>query len=340
MKKILSGIILAWLLLSMFPLQYLMANNQTPIQVARQNGLQFVHERAQAFSDKFKDADLIDGEPCFDLQGNTIGYLFTVVNDLPVGFIIIGNSCYSFKTLEASTGPRPSFPAVEVANDISNQLGIPFKSSTPSILYLGYGRYYAHYDFGEYSLAIDLSTGEGVETKYLSSSLATPEEMRQNILESGSEKTPEGTLTLVYLNVPFQDMADDDIYEEYRNNNNCGPTSASMISEYWRSNRDLSELPTWASDHDELYILQYCNNWFPGYIGTAPWNFGPGLTQFWDDNDYSGFDSDWGVSRNFSVIEDEIDNDRPLGVMFSYNLYYTNWHWCVIKGYLQTDTQP
>lgn len=83
----------------------------------------------------------------------------------------------------------------------------------------------------------------------------------------------------------------------------------------------------------------HCNDWdLPplfiwGADGVPPRNFGPGFREYADNHGYDDFVTDWCLNRGYDKIQDEIYACRPMGVMFSYNLYYTNWHWCCVKGF-------
>jgi hypothetical protein len=195
-------------------------------------------------------------------------------------------------------------------------------NTKPMLVYLGYRQYYYVYDLSKGELVFSVQSKNTISISELVSSLATPEQYKQNQSEIDGK-------VLAFSNplpVPQYTMYGASPYP-----NDCGPTSGAMISQYWKTWRP--NLPSWATNHHELYVTMYCNNWFPGYVGTAPWNFGPGWLQYASNHGYSGYITDWTINRAFSVIQAEIDAGRPMGVMFSYNQSYTNWHWCVVKGY-------
>jgi len=335
MRRVILSLVMTATLMLTFQSNILATEEYSDIQLSQISGERFVHEKAAAFSSEWSSAELDAGTPCHDLDGNVIAYMFTIVNEGQTeGFIVVGNSRYNYTTIEASTKSRPVFPSLEVIVSNSQKLGVTLNCHEPVLTYLGYGRYYAVYGSGTQKLGFDMITGKLLSNEELYSSFSEPPESQNNVNERNlNGDSDNGILSLVLLNVPIQDMSDGSLPAGYRNNNNCGPTSGAMISEYWRESHNLSSLPTWTSDHNELYVLQYCNNWFPYYHGVPPWTFGDGITQFWEDNGYSGYTSDWCVNRGFDKIEDEIDSGRPMGVMFSYNLSYTNWHWCVVTGY-------
>ncbi len=65
-------------------------------------------------------------------------------------------------------------------------------------------------------------------------------------------------------------MNDPKIPDDMQNNNNCGPTCAPMIAEYYKMHRGYSGFDDLLDAHNRLYGLMKCNNW--GGLGVAPWN--------------------------------------------------------------------
>lgn len=93
----------------------------------------------------------------------------------------------------------------------------------------------------------------------------------------------------------------------------------------------------------------HCNDWGmaiplpPFWLyplpGTAPWNAGPGFTEF-AAQEWFGYDfgSDWGPAYgdSYGLIMEQIDACQPLMIMFGWGgSYEHDWHWCVIRGYKQ-----
>lgn len=103
------------------------------------------------------------------------------------------------------------------------------------LLYLGYGRYYAVYEFDEQAIGIDLLHKCATPLSELKSFMATPEQYKEYVT---TYRQLEGTNSdPVVLDVPLRNMYDHVLSEGTRGNNNCGPTSGSMIAEYYKLER-------------------------------------------------------------------------------------------------------
>ena len=288
----------------------------------------FVVDTGLMIFPEWANAKLSEGEAYTDLRGNLVSYVFAVsVDGKPNGRVVVGSSVYEYGVLQAGPGPLPVLPTV---SEITTLLGVQV-APEPARMYLGYDRFYAQYEVGGRIACFDLLAGTRIDLKQLTPSIASPEEYKKTL------DAPDGhfqSSVLLYDNplpVPLQAQ-----YNGGQWPNDCGPTTGAMIGEYYKS--WFSGLWSWDSDHHDMFCKMYCNNWFPGYTGTAPWNFGPGFVAYAEARGYYGWTTDWCVDGSFARIQTEIDGGRPLGLMFSYFAPYASWHWCAIKGYTGTDS--
>lgn len=346
MRKILLSLVVILILSLALSAVALSADDTSDVTLALKSGEEFIAAVAKRTNPEWENASLLNVKAYHDLQGNIISYMFTISkNSIPLGFMMVGNSQYNYSVLEASGGMRPVVPSYkEVNSTMTGDLDIQVEEfDNPMLVYLGYGRYYAIYEIADgQQIGIDLVSGTGVKYDELKSSLATSEQYKNYYVDRNNNLARDLDLQLRLdynsLSVVLRDMDDDAIDDEYQNNNNCGPTSGAMISDWWQ--QWCPNLPDWTDDHDELYVEMYTNNWglFGLFPGTSPTHFGPGFVEYADNHGYSNFTTDWCLNRAFSKIQDEIDAGRPLGVMFSFDEDYTNWHWCAVKGYYDTAT--
>jgi len=331
-------IVTTMVLVSMIlPVSVYASDNQSDILIAQKNGEDYISSSKANICLDWQGASLINGTACHDLHARVIGYLFEIKKlDKTLGYITVGNALYNYDVLEAVGGGSSPLKNMAEAKAILSKEAKWVNDATPMLVYLGYRQYYDVYISNEQKEAISLQSLVPENFSDLISSIATPDQYQENVAEirNSAEKTEKALLRYDNpLPVPLKNMSDGAILDAYRNNNNCGPTTGAMISQYWRTWRP--NLPGWATDHDELYVAMYTNNWGPfGTLpGTSPTHFGPRWLHYASGHGYSGFITDWTVNRDFSVIQAEIDSGRPMGVMFSYNQSYTNWHWCVVTGY-------
>lgn len=328
MKRLLLSLIIALMLLATLSIGTFATENKADQQLAQEHAKEFIASNAAYINADWQGADLVNGTACYDLQASVIGYLFEIANNgKSAGYIVVGNALYNYDVLEAIGGgssPLQCKTEAEVALVNANQA---IDNTELMLVYLGYHQYYYVYGTGEGAIGFSVQSQSIVKPSELVSSLATPEQYKQNLADM------EGIAQARFSNplpVPQYTMYGASPYP-----NDCGPTSGAMISQYWKTWRP--NLPSWATNHHELYLTMACNDWFPGYTGTVPWHFGPGWLDYAADHGYSGYITDWTINRDFGVIQAEINAGRPMGVMFSFNQSYTNWHWCVVKGYVTSS---
>ncbi len=297
-------------------------------KIVQAAGEKFIAEAAESTSPEWEGVELLNSTAYHDLQGSVIGYMFTISKKgKTLGYIMVGNSQYNYDVLEAAETIPPSSPnEEEIKSIISSDLQSEYLNE-PMLVYLGYNRYYAIYEIGEQKIGVNLRSKDYMEYDKLETSLATSEQYKAYYINRPNNTKDVDWVELDVIQRNMGDVPDCD--------NNCGPTTAAMISDWWKQFYDFDYLPTWYNDHDELYEEMYCNNWGPfGLLpGTSPTHFGPGFLEYASNHGYDNLQTDWCLNRDYSIIQAEINASRPMGVVFSYNLDYTNWHWCCVKGF-------
>jgi hypothetical protein len=330
MKRRLTFIVAAVLILTMLITPAsgpVIAGQSSDMDFARQSGEGFIAGTGARLFPEWANAKLSDGAPYTDLKGNVIAYLFAVTLEGRVGGrMVVGSSLYDYGILQGGQGPYPLLPP---ADEVKMQLGTE-ASPEPDLMYLGYDRFYAKYEKGERNICFDLMTGQNVEYGGLASSIASPEEYKQTLAAPGGGFQQTVTLFANPLGVPLHGQYNGGDWPR-----DCGPTSGAMISEYYQTWH--TQFWNWPADHHDMYDKMQCNQWFPLYIGTAPWNFGPGFVSYAAARGAYGWTTDWCVDGSFARVQTEIDNGRPLGLMFSFSSPAGSWHWCAIRGYSGTD---
>jgi len=304
---------------------------QDDLKICKESGEEFVSESLETTSPEWEGAELVNGTAYHDLQGNVISYVFGVAKDgKSIGYLVVGNSCYNYNVIEAAETTPPIIPNEDEAKGIiESSLEIKdYIINDPMPVYLGYNLFYAIYDYGEQRIGINLRSKDLTKYSELESCLTSPEDYKATYAKKQDDSTKDDPYDYVILGVIKRDMHDIPDTDD-----NCGPTTGAMITWWWETVYSLSNLPNWDDDHEELYDLMDCNDWFPWYEGVPPWMFGPGIEQCADDHGYDDFVEDWCVNRGYDKIQDEILDLRPMGVMFSYTSSYTCWHWCCVKGY-------
>ncbi len=260
----------------------------------------------------FQGGTLIEPKVFQNLDGENIAYMYNIVRKgKPLGFIVVGNAAYGYNVLEATVAPLLlSIPSIsQVKTQIAKDLKISIEEKdveNPHLVYLGYGSYYAIYTIKGNSIAFDLRTKHALPISDLKNHIVTPEQYKHqkgDVRLSATEK--------LSLPVPVRNMNDPAIPDNMQNNNNCGPTSAAMISEYYKIYRGYSRFDSWPDDHNRLYVLMKCNNW--GGPGVAPWNAGPGFVNYASEKGYNFSSSYNGASYNdFSNIKTSIQSGQPF----------------------------
>ena len=313
------------------------AGKTSDVEAARQVGQSFIAQRTIHFPE-WEGALLTGVQTFHDLDGEINAYLFAIENDgKTVGRVVVGSSEYNHDVLEAGAAAVPTIPSSsEVALSVDKELGIAVSAEqveAPRLVYLGYDSYIAVYGIGDQSVAYDLRYRTAAPASDLKRHVTVPEDYRAQT--SGIEST----LLFEYVNlpVPIQNMNDDALPDYMQNNNNCGPTSGAMISEYYKYYRGWSGLHGWTLDHNILYNFMGTNS-PPTPGGTFPWNVGVGMNYlasacgYWWGTSWHAVYGPW----DYDAIKNCINVQQPNMILFE-SAPYANWHYCAITGYWIDD---
>jgi hypothetical protein len=305
---------------------------------------------AQAFLDSstklfphWKYASLAHGEAYYNLDGQVAVYMFPVVTgERVMGRIVVGSSGYDFDVLEAGEAPPESLPNTSELKDVLER-DLEQKVSTkdigiPQLLYLGYGFCFAKYEVGGQSVAFSLLERFAVPAQKLDLCMATPEGYRKSkqmrgvtrsVMQISTRVVPLTWVDWENLPVPSQKMYDKVGYTgPYQND--CGPTSGAMVSEYYKEERGYSDFPGWPTDHHELYDEMDCNG------GVTPWEACGGWESYAAEHDYS-FEASYDVAYSWdyeNTVQPRIDDQEPFMILFRASPYSQGtFHWCTLRGY-------
>lgn len=332
--------------LLMIPAASLAASSD--VDLAKQAGQSFIStpQLIEAHP-QWKGALLGEGVGCNDLNDRVVAYVFPIKQgNQDVGHIVVGSQLYKYHVLAASERPQPLVPTEAELNAVlKRDLGIDTKDMTigkARLLYLGYTAYLSVYEVGDRRVAFDLQRRQAFPSSVLANCMMTPEEYAKQA------KNDFGVLSAKWLDVPLQRMDDELIPPEHRNNNNCGPTSGSMVDEYYHEQRpgygnfadpehDPNPPPdhihSWPDDHERLYVLMDCNPWWHG--GVLPPNACSGFRSYATERGYN-------FSTYYATADDgdftnrvvrHINANQPYMVLFRVAPDMPCWHWCTMSGY-------
>jgi len=340
--KLVLGVILAVLLLPISPALAGEASAESDIELAKEIARVEVAKNVGVYP-KWEGAEATGDEPYCNLEGDVICYWFAVSKEEKVlGSVVVGSSLYEHAIFQVGSGSPPSIPtADEVSSSVEKCLGLEVAQKDIGeplrLVYVTYSFYFAVYDIEGQLIAIDLVRKEAVPASELMMMIASPEQYRQ--YKEGRAK-PLGGGKSLNLSVPLKDMNNFTLYPGHRNNNNCGPTSGSMIVCYHKKEHGYAYFDDWTKCHSDpddgtggLYNTMKCND--PG-PGVSWWDAGPGWVAYAESCGYSfNYNHGWAQLDSYENITSYINQGNPLMIMFASDPNYTSWHWCVIKGYEQ-----
>jgi len=211
------------------------------------------------------------------------------------------------------------------------------------LVYATYSFYFAIYEINEQEIGIDLMRRKAVPASDLQMGITSPEQYKQYVKERETKSELDGSLPippsppsldkgiappgqleqdkeevegkglrgetkLTYFEDPLPlDMSDEKLYNAHESNNNCGPTSGSMIVVYNKDEQDYDDFDIWPTCHSDnitgdggLYETMNCNDWWPPHPGVLPYEAGPGWIEYADDD--CGYD-------NFVTRDENSDPD-------------------------------
>ena len=141
-------------------------------------------------------------------------------------------------------------------------------------------------------------------------------------------------------------MNDSALCEDHQNNNNCGPTSGSMIVGYYKEEQGYGDFDGWTDCHSDeycdggLYDTMDCNDWLPISWGVIPEDAGPGWIDYAEICGYDEYDDfvtrdedKFPDGNSYEEIKSYIDIESPFMIMFQLLSPYTDLHWCALYGY-------
>ena len=295
---------------------------------------------------------LTDARPIYDLDGDEIGYRFSVQsNSSVVGTVVVGGEDFSYRPFELIPVSDKAAPdATELATIIERDLDRTTYSGQPTfsdkLLYLGYSQKYELYEIGGQEVAFHLEDRRMAPKSDLTSSLAAAKsEGGHNGLQSVVAAAELGFDSISTRTASGDDWEDWEeisgvpIYGQYSSDvdsnykpNNCGPTTGAMIVDYYRLEEDFDDFDDWTDNHDALYDEMRTDD-CPPCVGTPPGFFVGGWEDYADDKGYD-FDANSDIPPvSWNSIVSSIDDERPMAVMFAWCSDAPDWHWNAIKGY-------
>jgi hypothetical protein len=351
--RLIPGVILAVLLLVPGLALAEDSSPQSDVKLAEHSAQMWLETQAESAFPEMQGANLTSTQPYYDLEDNLICYMFAISkNGKIVGTIVVGSSLYNYDIFEVNTGSPPPMPtAAEVSSSLEEYTGLKATEEDVGkpkrLLYLGCCAEYALYQIEGQSVAIHLRTKRGAVASDLKFYMATPDEYQQhksNRVGLGVDGEP------VILNVTHKWMGNYTLYDEHRNNNNCGPTSGSMIVCYYKKEHGYVNFDDWTKCHSDpddgtggLYNTMKCNwPWpkegvWPGEAGLGWVNYAQMCGYSFDyAGEYAQFDS-------YEDIMSYINQEAPPMILFVIGGYKDeggnvtpDFHWNALKGYQQT----
>ena len=246
------------------------ASAESDIELAKEIAQVEVAENVGVYPE-WEGAEATGGQPYCNLEGDVICYWFAVSKEgKTLGSVVVGSSLYEHAIFQVGSGSPPSIPtADEVSSSVEKCLGLEVTQKDIGeplrLVYATYSFYFAIYDIEGQLIGIDLVRKEAVPASELRMMIASPEQYRQYKEERAK---PLGEGKSLNLSVPTLDMANYTL-GNLSNNNNCGPTSGSMIVVYHKEEHGYANFDDWTechsgTDHTGLYYTMKCNQPWPG----------------------------------------------------------------------------
>ena len=319
--------------------------------LARDAGLSFITSAETHWSKGWSNITLTETRAIYGLEGDEIGYRFTVRSGSDVvGTIVVGGEDFSYQPLELVPAAHREAPdATELAKVIERDLDRETYSGQPTssdkLLYLGYYRKFELYEIGGQEVAFHLDERMMVPKSELTSSLTAANsggghtEVQGIAAETGLGFDSISTHTTNDDGqwIVWEEISGVPIYGQYNpevtagHPRNCGPTAGAMIVDYYRLEEGFNNFDAWGDNHDALYDDMHTN------FGTLPEAFADGWEEYADDKGYdfdAGVRSGLGSGQAWDEVTESIDDEMPLAVMFGILCNSApGLHWNVIKGY-------
>ena len=352
--------ILALFIIMAFRIEMVSANAPPDSQqIAHDAGLAFVSSLARHWNPGWTDVRLTNPRPTYELDGEEIGYRFTIKQGSnTVGTLIVGSQDFSYRPLElVPLAPLDAPDSDELSDAIDRDLDLDEETGptghtgepihSDKLLYIGYQRKYELYEIDGSEFAFDLVDRSIMPKDELQSSLSqTDGDSNQG--NTGAVRGPSGASRAssgggywsaweVLTGVPIHGQYSSQVDAQYKPNN-CGPTTGAMIVDYYRIQQNYSSFDSWTDNHDTLYDTMDTDNWCPlvSCPGTPPGYFARGWREYADDKGYDfsySVTPGWAFGQTWNKVTGSIDDERPLAVMFASCGSAPDWHWNAIKGY-------
>jgi len=324
---------------------------QEDLSLAKHSAQMWLETQAESVFPEMDGANLTSTLPYYDLEDNLICYMFALSkNGEIVGTIVVGSSLYNYDIFEVNTGTPPPIPtAAEVSSSLEEYPRLKAKEEDigkpKRLLYLGCCAEYALYQIEGQSVAIHLRTKQAALASDLKFYTPTPDEYQQyksNRVKLDVDGEP------VILNVTHLWMGNSSL-GDLANNDNCGPTSGSMIVLYHKEEHGYNNFDDWTKCHSDpangtgLYYTMNCSA-HPPINGTLPGHAGPGWVAYAESCGYSFADA--GEYAQFDSYEDimsYINQEAPPMILFVVGNYtdeggnvVPHFHWNALNGYQRT----
>jgi len=273
---------------------------------------------------QWKDADVVLQRPYNGLNGERNSYLFAITARTGiVGWVMVGNSSYEYSMFEASEVMPPSEPTTDEIISAIEKIGlheVGKEIARPvDFVYTGIGGFYAIYDIGEQTIAINLIQKTAMPVTNLKNSLPSPEDCRKakkELRESQLETRGSGyeALELSY----YQPGGEA-----------CGPCAGVSIGQYYREEQGYSDL----YNNSDMFTVLYS---YMQVLGGAVWpgtKFTNGFVAMTESCEYDDFNSSttdqWVSSGDYWTAVDYINNGWPTALC----IVIPDKHWRAIRGY-------
>lgn len=364
--KLVGAIVAIGLIAGLIPLTVTLAAQQDS-EIAKGAAEQFLTGLGAARPD-WAGGELAEAWPLSDIHGNTIAYLFGIRRgERTLGMAIVGNASYGWDVLQMTSAPPPSLPnsaelQTIVARDLGAAGGLDI-SPLSYVSYLGPDRLFAVYSVNGTLVGVDLAQKRAKPLEYLETSLVSAQEYLMAKAEPAngeSQTLDDGTayrenyMPIRYMgwdHSPTPTPVGTPIPIEWRNNNNCGPTSGAMVDEFYKQARGYTLFNDWAQDHNRLYDLMETNVILPG---TTPGHARDGFIAYAQERGY-GVDfnnTEWWWTDDvffdsFPVIKQYADSHDALMILFTWvperppgEPDPADWHYYAIRGYWDGPSLP
>lgn len=321
---------------------------------------------------KFKEKDIVDIEPLYDVSEELLGYEYRLTNknNQDYFFIISAQKIHS-PILAAGEGESETINLSTDGNLKSYFMGGFTVARAVSADHLLNYIEEANPEYSEEELldillvsenpdaskewnieSLQTSTSEELNSEFSQSDtfadLITDEhvddqlQVNNDSLTTYDEEefisTAASTSQSRIINVPFFNQFDSTVISS-RRGSSCGPATQSAILEYWRLYKSKSGIKGVSHFGSKGAFINYMYNTYGGtYLGMSISNVGTGVVS---QAQKGGYQATRTTFNNFTTYMTEVKNYRPMAVKFDKiftwdapnRKYAYNYHWTVGVGY-------